>query len=438
VIALLLSTVLSAASPDAILERTFRFATAGEAVLTLEAGCAACDWGVRGREAAALEVAVDGRYSQHVVLFRGENAAYRLLLGPLPAGDHRLSVTRDAKRSARGAGAVTISRADVEAVAIGDPRYAVVAEAPVLYARPGSLERFSDVPLLLYSEDADVEGRHARRYTYVFSNEDGGTPADRLMATWGRVTDIELALTRAHDGGGAVRETIQAKDHVVRPFVGARLGGHPVLYVATRNNMFDDRGKRTVRLAPAPESVDLRGASREAVMDAHGWTYRVSAEEVRREGRVRAAARPGDKRIPDPSRFVGLEACGAIEGARVAFDLDLEDGRVVSSDGGRSDFRIGRSGCFRAAAALPAGTPLAAVRSVRVRAHAAPPAKGAQAAVGPPLVRIDSVNRVFSLTDGAFPSSTALPWHGPVSLVIEGPALVVPVAGADGAPAQTR
>jgi hypothetical protein len=277
VIALLLSAVLSAASPDGVFERTLRFETAGEGVMTLEAGCADCDWGVRGREAAVLEVAVDGRYSQHVVLFRGENAAYRLLLGPLSAGDHRLSVTRDARSSARGAGAVTISRAAVEAVAIGDPRYAVVAESPVLYARPGSLERFSDVPLLLYSEDADEEGRHERRYTYVFSNEDGGTPPDRLMATWGRVTDIELAFTRARDGDGTVRETIQAKDHVVRPFVGARLGGHPVLYVATRNNMFDDRGKRTVRLAPAPESVDLRGASREAVMDAHGWTYRVSA-----------------------------------------------------------------------------------------------------------------------------------------------------------------
>jgi hypothetical protein len=53
-------------------------------------------------------------------------------------------------------------------------------------------------------------------------------------------------------------------------------------------------------------------------------------------------------------------------------------------------------------------------------------------------VRIDSVNRVYSLTDGAFPSSTSLPWQGPVSLVVEGPFLVVPVAGAHGAAAQTR
>ena len=29
------------------------------------------------------------------------------------------------------------------------------------------------------------------RYSVVFSNEDGGTPADRLLATWGRLTDIE-------------------------------------------------------------------------------------------------------------------------------------------------------------------------------------------------------------------------------------------------------
>jgi hypothetical protein len=95
VIALLLSTVLSTPSGDAVFERAFRFAARGEAVLTLEAGCAACDWGTRGREAAVLVVAVDGEYSQHVVLFRGERAAYRLLLGPLAAGDHRLTVTRD-------------------------------------------------------------------------------------------------------------------------------------------------------------------------------------------------------------------------------------------------------------------------------------------------------------------------------------------------------
>jgi hypothetical protein len=422
VIALLLAAAVApAASP--LVDRPFVFARAAEAILTLAAGCDACDWGARGREAAVLSVEVDGVYSQHVALFRGAAGTYRLLLGPLAAGEHRLRVTVDRRRSARGAGAEAVTAADVEAVPADDPRYEVVAGAPVLHARPGSLERFSDVPLVLYAESAAAAGREERRYTYVFSNEDGGTPPDRLMATWGRVTDIELAFTRERDAAG-LRETIQAKDHVVRPFAGARLGGHPVLYVATRNNMFDDRGKGTPRFAPAPELVDLRGTSREAVMDANPWTYRVSAQEVRREGRVAPPARPRRGRIPDPSSFAFLEACGAIEGARVAFDLELDGGRRAASDAGDPELRIGRTGCFRAAVALPPGTALPSIRAVRVRAHRAPPERGR--AKETPSVRLDRLNRLF-LADGDRPGLSVLRWEGPAALAVDGPALVVPV-----------
>ena len=410
-------------APAPLVEQSFRFERPAEGVLTLEAGCAACDWGARGREAAVLVVDLDGAYSQHVVLFRGASGAYRLLLGPLAAGEHRVRVSRDERRSAPHSGAVTVGRVDVEAVAPGDPAYAAVAGAPVLHARKGSLERFTDVPLLLYSESLAEDAAEARRYTYVFSNEDGGTPPDRLMATWGRVTDIEEAVTRTA-GGARAEETIQAKDHVVRPFAGGRLGRHPVLYVATRNNMFDDRGKRTARLAPAPAEADLRGASREAVMDQHPWTYDVSAREVRREGRVDAAARPGRKRIPDPSRFVGIEACGTVEAARVAFDLELQDGVIVASDAGRPELRIARSGCFRAAVALPAGAGLDAVRAVRLRAHRAPPRKDRREA-RPGLVRIDAVNRVFGLADPA--TAKAPRWPGPSPLEVDGRPLVVPL-----------
>jgi len=423
VVALLFAAALAAAASP-LVDRPFRLEGAAEGILALEAGCEACDWGARGREAAVLRVEVDGAYSQHVVLFRGAAGTYRLLLGPLAAGEHRLRVTVDRRRSARGAGAATVTAADVEAVPADDPRHDVVAGAPVLHARPGSLERFSDVPLLLYAESAAVAGREEHRYSYVFSNEDGGTPPDRLMATWGRVTDIELAVSRVSDHGG-LRETIQARDHVVRPFAGARLGAHPVLYVATRNNMFGDRGKRTVRFAPAPQLVDLRGTSREAVMDANDWTYRVSAQEVRREGRVAPPARPGRGRIPDPSSFAFLEACGAVEGAGVAFDLELEGGRRVASDAGNPRLRIGRSGCFRAAVALPRGTAVQAIRAVRVRAHAAPLEKGR--AAGTPSVRLDRLNRLFLLAADDRPGPSVLGWDGPAALPIDGPPLVVPV-----------
>jgi len=69
-------------------------------------------------------------------------------------------------------------------------------------------------------------------------------------------------------------------------FAGPREGRHPLLWVATDNNMVRDRGPTTRRYAPAPIAFDLASASREAVMDASPWTYRVSAEEARQWGLV--------------------------------------------------------------------------------------------------------------------------------------------------------
>ena len=97
------------------------------------------------------------------------------------------------------------------------------------------------------------EGGRELRYSIVFSHEDGGTPLDRLMATWGRATDIELGLRgRARRGGSVRRAEYQGKDHVTTAFAGRREGRHPVLYVVTRNNMVSDHGSGTPRVALAP------------------------------------------------------------------------------------------------------------------------------------------------------------------------------------------
>jgi len=53
-----------------------------EVVVTVRAGCTGCAWGESGREAAALRVLVNGKYSQHILLYRGEAPAdYRIALG---------------------------------------------------------------------------------------------------------------------------------------------------------------------------------------------------------------------------------------------------------------------------------------------------------------------------------------------------------------------
>src|SRR5881394_1098044 len=77
------------------MQHAFEVRTAGEAVATVAAGCANCDWGVEGREAVLLTVDVDGRYSQHLALTRGAVADYRIVLGSLTAGRHAVTIARD-------------------------------------------------------------------------------------------------------------------------------------------------------------------------------------------------------------------------------------------------------------------------------------------------------------------------------------------------------
>lgn len=429
---LLLTLLLSAAPP--LHERTFHVEHAGEAVAVVRASCERCDWGVRDREAAVLALALDGRLSQHLVLPRGGRTEHRILLGALAAGDHRLALALDERRSARGVGAVRVEGVDVETVAPGEPGHEALAHAPIVHTRPGALERFSDVPLVAWvEEDALPGGGRALRYSIVFSHEDGGTPIDRLMATWGRATDVELVYAVELDASGAVRRAeFQGKDHVVTPFAGRREGLHPVLHVVTKNNMVADRGKETPRVALAPAPFALDGISREAVMDAHPWTHAVSAAEVRREGLVRDGARPGSKRIPDPRRFVFVEACGAVSDARLALDVGLPgaNGELAwrSSDAGKTSFRIARSGCFRAGVALPPGESAADVRALRLRAHTRPARRGEpQLPRGAGSARVERVNLLYGLGPDDRPGPNLFRWSAGAELAPDGPVLELPV-----------
>ncbi|MBW8868407.1 MAG: hypothetical protein JF610_13955, partial [Acidobacteria bacterium] len=185
--------ILAAAAAPAVdhYGQTFELATGGEVVATVRAGCAGCAWGEPGREAAALRLSVDGVYSQHLLLARGEAAAeYRITLGTIAAGSHRLSIDRDAAFSAKQAGIATIAVDDLHAIADRDAALAQ-SMAPILYARANTVGKFTDLPILMWYEVAPTLRGRQFRYSVIFTNEDGGTATDRLMATWGRTTDIE-------------------------------------------------------------------------------------------------------------------------------------------------------------------------------------------------------------------------------------------------------
>src|SRR5262245_30094835 len=179
--------------PTESLNRFVYVESPSEVLVTVRAGCTGCAWGESGREAAALRVLVNGRYSQHILLYRGEAPAdYRISLGTLTPGRHRLTVERDPALSARGVGRVSIDLPKIDRLLRGQSTGSTAPSmAPILYARANTIGGFTDVPLLMWYEMVTTPRGWQFRYSVVFSNEDGGTATDRLMATWGRTTDIE-------------------------------------------------------------------------------------------------------------------------------------------------------------------------------------------------------------------------------------------------------
>src|SRR5262249_48292900 len=135
---------------------------------------------------------------------------------------------------------------------------------------------------------------------------------------------------------------------------------HPLLWVSTDNNMVSESGTTTIRYAPAPERFDLENVSREVVMDRNPWTYVVAAKELARESKIDEQAAAGAGKIPDPPRFVNVEACSALTNASLAVGVRARTGDGVSrwydSDRGMPEFRIARSGCFRASVPLPSAS----------------------------------------------------------------------------------
>lgn len=336
-----------------------RLSRPAETVVELEMRSPGSDWSQAGREAALAAIRLDERPPHYVTLYAGpERRTYTVFLGELPPGEHHLVVERDPKWSAPGAG-FELASARVRQLRPGDPDYEMVAHAPVIYARQDTLGRFSDVPLITYCERLEENGRRLLQYTVVFSNEDGGTSTRALMARWGRTTDIEyVCRVLLGPGGRAERMTIQTRDHKEVEFEGARDGRHPVLYVVTRNNMVAGEGPQTLRYQLAPRLADLRGASRELVMDEDPVLNRVAAQELQREGKLRPFGKVDGEKISDPRNYLYVEMKLTNRDSAVAVLARLEgEQRWRSSNLGRSDYAIAREGWVRTTIELPPGTP---------------------------------------------------------------------------------
>jgi CheY-like chemotaxis protein len=357
---LALMVLLCVASARSLSAETFRFSVKrrAEVVATLEMSSPGSSWAEPGREAAVATLTVDGHTPQHVMLYAGDqNFSYAAFLGELAPGEHELRVERDARYSAP-ASELKVLKASFAEVATGDRAWAALAHAPILYARANTIGHFDDIPLLSYCERLEEDGHPLLQYTVIFSNEDGGTSTRALMARWGRTTDVEYIYRAWLDAAEDVtRATIQAEDHKEVAFRGQREGSHPILIPSTDNNMVADQGTSPIRYQIPPYLMDLSAHSREQIMDEHPIAYRVMAQELKRENKLRAFGVVDGEKSSDPRNYLYVEAKAGNRDSAVAVLVRLHDeDRWLSSHLGRNDYAISRDGWVRTTVELPPGT----------------------------------------------------------------------------------
>ena len=435
--------LVAAALPATAAAKTvhFRVRHAAEARVAVTARAPGADWGTAGKESAVLSVRVDGRYATSIVLFNGRNSlTYRMALGRLRAGRHKLSVTLDRAKS-------PVERAVISRVhpSLAPAGNLVARYAPVLYGRnlPEIAGRYennhTDVPLLAYhtSTAPDASGSRTIEYTIIWSNEDEGTDTPALMARWGRTTDIEWIYRVTVDrAGNRIADSYQAADHATKPFDGLRQGDHPLLETATGNN-------NTAAVTSLSATTGYRffldaswglppGRAREAAMDYHPWTYRVMAQEMIREHKVEPVASPDTPAMSDQRNYLFLEVKKATayaappalgSWAGVALGVQLKgDPRWYESDHGIPDESLQRDDPAATTVELPPGTTPAQVAAIE--AVAVP--------VGVPTdyaITVSALNRGLFLSRQFLPRPSFVQWTGDVTLTPAQPSAVIWTAG---------
>lgn len=327
---LALASYALALTTPALVSTSINLPKAGDAVVTLTINDSALP------PVTALDVTVDGEVKTTVLVFgKIGHPPYTALLHALPAGRHDIAAQPSPYWTwPSGAAAPTVAVSPA-------PESAIVSHAPALWVRADTIGTSSDLPLVLYAEDLRVNGTGVLRYSFIFSNEDGGTATPALLARWGRTTDIEMMYEEEWKDGRMVTARYQAPDHHVLEYAGARQNDHPILVDATLNNVFLDRGRTAVRVTMVPALVDLESATRESVMDKNPWVYRRMADELQEEGKT---AVYGDVR-----QYLYVDAKLTLSDGAVAAIARGADGTWRSSDRGIKDLAVDRNGWVRIA-----------------------------------------------------------------------------------------
>ena len=417
----------------------FRTRVAGEEIVDITAAAPGISWEREGSESAVVRLSVDGVFVGDDVVMAATPITRSFDLGPLPPGRHVLSLHFDADASAATANVVHVHRTRFHTVAAGTPAYVALSHSPVLFGRNGAgttvrtgpyQNAVTDSPLVAWHEDtaAATPGHRILRYSIVWSNEDGGTSTPALMARWGRTTDIEWIYQVEVDALGrsvAGTAVFQSPNHGTTVFAGAYEGSRPRLQTCTLNNNVCDHVDDPMRFSlSTEETLDGATQAREQVMDANPWTYRIMAEEARREGKVVADPDPAQTHfIADPDDYlylvVGKHTIGANDrlfwvGLAIGVRLKGDDTLYRSDKGLHADWSLQRDGFAATTVQLPPGTrrsDIAEIDAIRVP-------------FGPDTgvtVEVNAINRAFFLSSRDQPRPSFLSGPTPATLTAASP-----------------
>lgn len=165
-----------------------------------------------------------------------------------------------------------------------------------------------------------------------------------------------------------------------------------------------------MRFALRPIPFDTSAVAREELMDRHPWTYRIMAEELKREGKLGPTVRIGEC-IPDPRRYVYIEVVADQRDAGLSLAVKLAGDRTwYTSDLGLAYFKLERSGFLRTAIPLPEDATASRIERLLLRCDALGPPRPPRA--GERLMRAEcfvrSIRKVF-LLDSEFRPGPSLP-----------------------------
>ena len=382
------------------------------------------DWLLPGREAAVVTLFLDGDTldrNQDVVLFAGNRSfTYRLLLGPLAAGRHTLSLRFNRELSSPKAGTVSIQKAEFIPISPDHADYDIYRFSPLLYGRDDNAT--TDTPLLMYHQVFLDRGVKTIEYTVIWSNEDGGTNSIGLMSRWGRTTDIELIYRiRVDNEGNILREEYHGAGHDTLTFRGKKIGWHPILRTATLNNVVSDSGVSKFKFFFSPERRKDREFSREIIMDQEPWTYEIMAKEMQREKKYEEPADPGTVEVSDARNYLYIEFYSEVEGRdpRVVFGVRLKNSsKWFYSDHGLDTVQaVNKSGWRRTTIELPQNFRLQALDSLAILGDAR----------GPFRIIVKNVSKLFKLSWNFAIETLPIVWSDEVELNRRNPRRVIAI-----------